>query len=606
MGLSAKIKNWRRAALVNPKGFVESKIRIANLMGQEVNFKYKWGQQQFSDKKKELHATGKPVRLWVLKWRRAGITSCQSAESYAYVYGQDNARVGVIAHQEDRSKEILANYKAYNDSLIAWNPELELELSKDNIFGLKFARTKGQVLIATAENPIKIRGDGIHRMDGSEAAHWYEKFDNVMKEVCPVVPPMAGSEIILETTGSLRGSAPCDHYYEAKAGQNEFSALFLCWLDSPEEKIPFKSDKERDELMEKIHYMEPRLSEKNAFYKLTPEQIHMSWQMYFYQSKCDFDYFCREFPYTEDEAWSSGGSSYFGVYELGKARPEQPQYNFVFDESVLNHVFDDFGELRAVGSLDNYTTLPSLKVWALPQKGAKYVLGIDSASGEYGGDYTSGYLIDMHSREMMCAFHGQLRPDETGHIGVALCRMYNNAIAAPETNPAGGGAEVMNVMQRLGYHNFYDWRIRDSNKGLQRTNRLGWYTNSRSRPNMLNELRTIFLDVINGRIDDVGTFRDVALLDEMRTFGTDPRDGIPRANNNCHDDRVIAIAICNRVASDEVYCTSKDLIYAKHQLRKPGKVIDQSQLVRRPQDPNKVINQLMGKNSNFMRNKFEI
>jgi hypothetical protein len=606
MALSTRVQQWREVARNNPDGFVQERLRIPNLMGQDVPFKYKWAQRKYAHAIKEAHKTGKPVRLLILKWRRAGITSAESARDYAYCYGTDNARLGIIAHQEERAKEILNNYKMYDQSLGAHYPELWLPKAKDNIFGLKFAQTNAQVLIGTAENPIKIRGDGIHWAHLSEWPHYYEKWVEVMKEVCPVVPPLAGSQIIAEGTGSMRGSAPYETWQESKLGRNEFTPLFLCWLEDPESAIPFKSIKERDELFERIREIEPRLAEKNKFYNLSPEQIHMSWQMYHYQSKNDFDYFCREFPYTEDEAWSSGSSSYFGAYELGKAKPEVPEYMFSFEQHMINHVFKDMGELKRLGNLDDYMVLPQLRVWNLPRKGGRYVIGSDSASGDYEGDYSAGYVIDMYTREMMASYHGRLRPDEAAHINVSLGRIYNNALLAPETNPAGGGMEALNCIQRLNYHNIYNWRIRDGKKGVAGSTKLGWWTHSRSRPLLLGELRKIFLDVVNGRIPDPGIFRDSAVLQEMRTFGVDPKTGIPRANANCNDDRVMALGIAHQVAADEVYLTDKDMIFAYHKFDAQRKPVTQEQLISRQKTPQEVLKSLMSPNSNFMKNKFEI
>lgn len=605
MSYTPRQRKWRAAAKANPAGFVQKRLRIPDLMGQDVRFKYKWGQQVASDKIKELHKEGKPLRLWILKWRRAGITSSRSAEGYAHAYGSDNARIGVIAHLEDRAKEILNNYRVYDESLARGYPDLYLEKAKDNIFGLKFKSSNSQILIATAMNPIKVRGDGLHWLDGSEAAHWYNHFDIVMREVCPVVPPLPGSQIILESTGSLMGSLPYQHWLEAELGKNEFKTLFLCWLDDPSMRIPFKDKKEEHELYELINEIEPRLAEKNAFFKLSPEQIHMSWHMFFYQSKCDFDYFCREFPYTKQEAWSAGGASYFGIYEIGKAKPRPPEEIYLFEQGNITQVFSGPGELKKVDSIDDYSVRPQLKFWAAPKKGARYVIGTDGSSGDYGGDYSAGYLIDMHTREMMCSYHGLLRPDEAAHITVSLCRIYNNALAAPETNPAGGGMEALNTIQRLGYHNIYNWRRRDGFKGIENTRSLGWWTHSRSRPLMLGELRKVFIDSVNARINDYGMFRDSALINEMRTFSTNPATGVPEANNNCYDDRVIAAAIVHQVASDETYCTNKDPIYQKH--RADNKTpVTQETLLSKQRSPNDVVDSFMNKNSNFNRNKFEI
>jgi hypothetical protein len=603
--LPIRLQKVRNQAKKYPDGFIQKYLRIESKMGPEVQMRLTSAQRKIAHIIKEAHKSGKPVRESFVKWRRATCSAYMTARGYTHAWANDNARIGIIAHLEDRAKELLDNYKKFDQRLEVWHPELLLPKSRDFVSGLKFQHNSS-ILIASAENPIKIRGDGLHRVHNSEWAHFYALFDRVMEEICPVVPPEPGSEIINETTGTLRGSAPHEHWEASKAGQNEFTPHFLCWLEDEDSKIPVTSQHEYHELLAKMRDLEPRLVEKNKHYKLTPEQILQSWNFYFYQSKCDFDYFCREFPYREEEAWSAGGASYFGAYEIGKAKPEHPMAMFIFDEHNLNTVFPSFDELRKVDKLDHYGVMPSLKIWTPPVKGSMYILGSDGGQGTAYGDYSTGYIVDAHTRECMANYHGRLRPDEAGHIQVALARIYNNAICAPETNPAGGGAEAMNVMQRLGYFNFYNWRVRDAKEGLRMTNKIGWWTHPRSRAQMMQTLRQDFLDSVNGRIKDTGMFKDEALLDEMRTFSSNPRSGIPEANSGCADDRVIAKAICHQVAADEVYCTSKDLIFAQSRLESSHKPIDQATLVKRRLRPDQVMAQFTGKNGGFANNKFEI
>lgn len=572
---------------------VQTQIKIANKLGQVVPFKYNWAQKQYAQIMQDAYAKNKPVRKYILKYRRAGITSCESARDFGIAWSRDNVRIGIIAHLEDRAKEILANYKFYYESM---RPELQLQLAKDSIFGIRFAKTNSQVLIATAENPIKVRGDGLHVLHGSEAAHWGYNFNTTMREVAPVIPALPGTQVVLETTGSIRGCQAHDHWVAAKAKQNEYDAHFLCWLDDPEMAISFESRLHQDQIFSEIHQLEPRLTEKNKFYKLTPEQIHQAFHYYFYQSKCDFDYFCREFPYTEDEAWSSGGASFFGNYELGKINAQAPDKIYAFDSGHINKVFTSFSELREVSKIEDYSNFPNIKIWAQPSRNGRYVIGVDCALGESYGDFAVGYVIDMGTRQMMASFHGRLRPDETAHIAVSLAKMYNQAVLAPETNAGGGGFSVLTDIQKLSYHNIYVWRTRDSNQGLRLTNKLGWWTSQRSRPIMLGELRKVFLDSVNGMLPEYGMFRDSALLNEMRSFTEDANTGIPRATRGCYDDRVMALAIAHQVAADEAYCTDKDLLYAYHKYQASPK-IDQRKLVQTVK-PTQMLNMMMsGKQS---------
>lgn len=613
-----RIIGWRKVARENPRTFVESKLRIPDVMGNEVKFQYNWAQRTFSAIKQEINQAGIPLRLWGGKWRRAGISSSESAEDFSTSFGKDFAKMGILAHQEERAEQILANYMYFYELLRTYSPELMAKLQKKNISGIKWERGAGQVLVGSAENPVKIRGDGLQSVHISEGAHFFNKFIKVMEEVCPVVPPLPGSKIVIESTGTLMGSAPYEHYYDAvtladwrngKRGRNEFIRVFLCWLDSPDERIPVKDAREFAELCELIKFSEPRLAEKNAYYKLTPEQIKTSWRMYHYQSKNDFDYFTREFPYAESEMWSAGGASFYGAFELGKAIPEPPIAIYVLDPENLNRVFEDFSELRRVDQVDPYANRPHIKVFEMPKHGRKYCMGSDHSLGDATSDYSAASLRDRTTRAQMLTYHGRLRPDEAAHLNVSIGRIYNKALMAPETNPAGGGAEVLNYMQRLGYHNIYIWRIRDGILGVEASQKLGWWTHSRSRPMMLSHHRQLFLDSVNGRLgpEFKGIFRDIDQLREMRTFGTNPETGIPEANVNCYDDRVMADAICNQVCDDEVYCTKDDLLHAIHKFDdKKREPITQQELMTRVLTPEKAMAQFLNPNSNFNRNKWEI
>lgn len=629
--LSRRINEWRETARNNPAGFVQERFRIPDTMGREVKFKYRAVQKKYSDIKREILKTGQPLRLWVIKWRRCGMSAAETAEGLAHAYGHNNARIGIIAHQENRAKELLDNYRFFLQAFETDYPHLIIPRSKDNVFGVKFENINSSVLIGTAENPIKIRGDGLHVVQGTEAAHYLYLFTRVMQELCPVVPNEAGSQIILESTGTIRGSAPFYHYNDAvplsewregKIGRNEFVRVFMAFLDSPDCVKPF-TEANRElctpqraaymygALCEIIEELEPRLLEKCAHYKLTPQQMNWVWAAYRYQGDNNFDYFCREFPFVESDAWSSSTSSFFGNYEcdLAEKYTSEPEYHtWVMNRERLCHLFDTWEVFKKVSEVDDHSyNTPHIKVFSPPVPGQRYVLANDGASGEGGGDFTAGVVLNMHTREEMCTYHGNLRPDEAAHVNVSLCRIYNNALAAPETNPAGGGTECMNVMQRLGFHNFYVFKLRDDIKGLRNTNKIGWWTDSRRRPIMCNSMLRLFLDCVKNRIDLKGCFRDKSTLREMRTFITNPTTGKQEAMSGCKDDRVLAKAIALQVAEDETAGTRFDLLKQTYRTAVPkNKPLDQALLVSRAMTPEKAMRNFMDPRSNYNRNKFEI
>lgn len=633
MGYSESVKKWREAARTNPRGFVEQRLRIKGTMGAEVPFRYRLVQRKYSDRKKEILKAGVPLRMIDLKYRRAGFSSVETVESYAQCYGRDNARIGILAHLESRAGELLNNFKDYNTSLNTFYPNLKQELSRENLFGIKFQDSSSQVLIASAENPIKIRGDGLHIVHCSEFAHFFHNFTPVVKEICPVVPSEAGSQIIMESTGSIVGSAPWEFYYNStpwrefvsngykrSRGKNEFVRHFTCWRDEPECVRQFTQGKEEYEygqLLDEIYEVEPRMSQRiaNERYNLTPQQINWMWHEYCFKGASDYNYFCREFPFEEDDAWASGSDSYFGNHEVNtaNARAEEPKWAFQFDADKLARVFESFDDLRQlephqVSTIDDYPSHPVLKIWQPPRPGERYVLGADSAQGDYGGDFSAGYIINMKTREMMAAYHGRMTPNEAAHINVSLCRIYNQALAAPETNPAGGGSEALNIMQRLGYHRIYVFKIYDGVDGIANSRKLGWWTNSRTRDKMLSAFRQLFVDCFNERVMLRNVFRDKSLINEMKTFGTNERSGRPQAASGCSDDRVIALAIAHQVACDETAGGRDDILQAYHPLQGPPRApIDpkqQQKQITKVMSPEKTMALMFGKNSRMQKNKF--
>jgi hypothetical protein len=624
-----RVQTWREVGRDHPRGFVEELLRIPDDMGQVVKFKYRLAQKEFSDRKQLILRAGVPLRLAEIKWRRAGFSSTETAEMYVYCYSEDNARAGILAHEEHRSQKLLEQLGGYNKSLNEYHPHLEQRLSRDNVFGLKFEESTSQIMIGSAENPVKIRGDGLHAVLCSEFAHFLEKFRVVMREICPVVPAKAGSRIILESTGTYINSAPYEHYYSAtpwdyfynngftrKRGCNEFVRHFSSWLKDPECIKPFAEGQEELEFRKLVAEMdeyEPRLADKCREYKLRPEQWNWCWDMFMHKSGDQvFSYFVREFPFVEQDAWSAGGESYFDSELITLAKPEHPQHIYVLDEFNMCKLFSDMSDLRELpedqsDELPDYTVRPVIKVWADPRPGAQYVLGSDSAQGEIGGDYSAGYVIDKRTREMVAAYHGLMRPDEAAHIIVSLCKIYHNALAAPESNAQGGGAECINMMQRLGYHRIYVFRRYDHVEGIKLTNYLGWCTMPRTRSLMLGEMRKLFQDSLRQRVSIANAFKDRACLNEMRSFGINERTGKPEALGGAHDDRVIALAIANQVASDETYCSRDDLVHKYHDLN-VARVIDptQQRLITKVSNPQKVIDGIFGKSGSLSRNKFDL
>jgi hypothetical protein len=591
----ARLEEIRAAAANRSKRFIENYFQVPeDRSGDLLPFKFNWTQDRAYQIYKEEKLSGKPVRLWFLKARRVGLTSLFAADDIVDAWSKDNRRVGIIAHNDDRARRILAMCKSFYKRVPL---HLQLPLSKDATGGLKFLNHDSELIIGTCKFPEKVRGDGLHRAHLSEAAWYGNTFSLVMNEISTTIAPESSTAMIIETTGRNRGSSAHKHWDASKEGATPFRAVFLPWIEDPTAIRGFSSDLHKKVIMDEIQSIEPRLAEKNRYFKLSAEQCHWAYWQYVYRCSAEFDYFSREFPYDEEEAWASEGSSFFGDNEITKMQPDRNYKIYSFKDRFLNSVFTKFEELSMPKKIEDDGGALHLKVWAVPVPNRPYVIGADVSLGEEGGTFSAGYVIDMETREMMLAYHGRIRPDEHACLLVSLGTIYNNAILGPEVNPGGGGMAVLTDIYRLSYFNVYTWRHRDSIEGPYLTKKAGWWTTPTTRPLALGELRKMFREIAHLNFADPGMFRDKMLLEEMRSFHCDPESNRPQAAEGAYDDRIMALAIAHRVAADEVLGGALD-IYAQHDQKQAPhqKMLDQiasmEQKYDRP-DPTDIIDQFM-------------
>lgn len=531
--------------------------------GERVNFEFRYPQRQAYEIYQEERRSGRPIRLWFLKARRVGLTTIFAAIETVNSWAMDNRRIGIIAHNDDRTKRILSMCKGFYKGLPAF---MQLPLSKDSTSGLKYAQHDSELVIGVCRQPEKVRGDGLHEAHLSEAAYYGNYFDRVLTEISTTIAPAAGTSIIIESTGRARGSYAHQHWQEAKERKNVYRPCFLPWIDDPESVLPFPDDKYKDMILSEMTNVEPRLLEKLNYWKrklevesrgafqdrtIRAEQYHWAYNVYKYKCNQNFSYFCRDYPFDDEEAWTADGDSFFGENEIQKAKPDDNYLLYGFKGMFISQTFDDFKKLERLGAVRDFESTPHIKLWTVPEEHHEYIIGADTSFGGARSTFTAGYVIDKETREMMCAYHGRIRPDEHAFLMASLGNIYNNAMLAPEINPGGGGMSVLTDLQRLGYYNIYMWRKRDRPSGLEYQNAIGWVTNANTRPLALGELFRMFKDCMNAQFVDTGMFKDRSLITEMRSFHIDPETGRPEAFADSFDDRILALGIAHRVAADE-------------------------------------------------------
>lgn len=546
----------RALAAANVDKFIQTQVGVVDPRGRLRPFTYRWPQLQVAKTIKMLEAKGDPLRIFILKSRQVGTSTQTAARYFVKTWALDNVEALIFAQQETRAAELLDRCKGFYISL---HPDLQLVLSRDSKYGLMYSDTRGKINIVSAKNYEQVRGGSKQLIQLSEWAHC-KKPMRLLNEIEQPVDYSFGTEIIIETTGLGHGSEAHEFWKDCKSGKENYTAIFLKWQDDPNCTFVFESERDRDMKLGEAFEYEPRLKDRyqNKMLGLTAGNIYYSYIKL--RKKChgDYEFYLQEYPATDDEAWRATGQSYFGSENINNihAGDFDFEYKTFGANCPIGQLFDNFDQLDGVEKLDENGSRPFIKLFARPRRNDEYVMASDSAEGEEDGNFSSTFVINKYTLEMMAEFHGRVRPDEHAAVIYSLGEIYNLALAAPEYNMPGN--VTLHELKRLCYGNIYRWRHVDDHK-QRLSNKLGWQTNGASRPMMLGLAKRIVEDISKGRVLSKGIIKSVMLLDEMKTFiMTD--EGRPEAANGCADDRVMAWAICVIVAAQETYGSNQDIL----------------------------------------------
>ncbi len=429
-------------------------------------------------------------------------------------------------------------------------------MSQDSKAALQFADTRGILNIVSAKNSSAVVGGTKQILQLSEFSR-YPKAMSVLREMSHPVAYVPGTEIYLETTGHGHGTEAHEFWKACKEGYENYYPLFLPWQEDPECDYKFLNDKDRDYKLGEAFEYEPRLEDRAKHFNLSAGNTFHCYLYLKNVSHGDYEDFLENYPCDDEEAWRTSGQSYFGAENLNSIHTAEYPYEYrVWNTHTLDQEFTSFDQLDRVDKLDENGNKPFIKIWKPPHGVADYVVSGDSAEGLEDGNFSSSFVVDRDTFETMAEFHGKVRPDEHARVIASLCNIYNGAIAAPEYNTPGN--VTLSELKRIYFGNIYRWRWVDDHK-FKLSNKLGWQTNSSSRPLMLQLGKRLVDDIARDRVLVRGIIKSKMLLDEMKTFVSNEIDGSPEAAPGCQDDRVMAWCIALIVAYQENFGAGKDI-----------------------------------------------
>lgn len=366
--------------------------------------------------------------LMLLKARQLGSTTAIAAYFFWYTLFNKYTRTAVVAHTDEAVKKIFEIYHLFYDHLPSF---LKLETTRSRENEIKFA-TGSSIRVGSASSQ-SFRGGTYNLIHASEYAFW----NNMEKTIASLFGARTkDAKVVLESTANGMNEA-----YDMWSKEVGYTKIFLSWKMDLAYTLP--APKFTDPTEEELEY--------SYEHKLSSHQFN--WMVSTLRTACanNWNIFNQEYPACPEDAFIATGAPFFPTH-----------YN-------VNHAKDGYIEYME------------------PKKFGIYTMGVDTATGSPGGDYSAFMILDVTDRKnirMAASFYEKIPPSLYSKRVLAAAKKYN-AFLVVETNSYGLG--VQEYIQSENYPHIY--RTSSFDKVTNRWhNRLGFLTTTRTRPLLFTRL----------------------------------------------------------------------------------------------------------------------
>jgi hypothetical protein len=536
-----------------------------------------WEQRQLITRVLDDLAHGRPVRYIILKARKVGISTIIEALAYWWTTTHRYVTSVIMAHEVGASNVLYEMFRTYYDfSHPHFQPDRKYNTKKDLVFdvedqvkeqykaeGRKPPGLGSQIKTLVAA-PGRGRGDTPRFFHGSEVAFWDKTADTVSGALQGV--PLAPETFqFLESTANGVGGYFYDEWQLAKKGESSFQPLFFAWHQHAGYELPGTIDAYDEEERELLKIF------ADANYPVESWDRKLTWRR---AKKREFrsnpKEFYQEYPSTDMEAFLSSGRPVFDTATLLKMEQHalnqpKPKFGQVIPNSDLSAKEKFLFE--GIPALFEGQDPTPLKVWELPLKEETYTIAVDVSEGksiESSDNKENDYSVADVQRvtpdglnKTVARWRGHIDPDLLGDVVYALGMFYNTALVGVEIN--NQGLVTVQSLRNKFYHNLYMRETSEENLFQERTSKMGFRTDKKTKPKIIQNLVTAIRE---GDIVDT----DVVFIRECLTYVRDDQ-GFTNAQVGTFDDTVIAKAINLELAEYQAL----NQTYAKDHIQKPIK-----------------------------------
>lgn len=510
-----------------------SHLQIRNKEGLAVPYRNSAAGRKLHKAIRKQELAGQPVRVVMLKASQVWASSSTATEIFRRIPFFPGRRALVLADTEQHAGLVFEYYEQYirsyqdNPYGSEWGSAILLpDLVKDTDRWLRWANDSS-ILVGTAGNPEIGRSAPYNWAHLSEAA-FYRNMGQLMTGLMQRIPRSPDSGIVVESTANGVGGDFYDLCQRAKDPRRDtgWSFVFFAWWEHPEYRIPaypgFKLT--RSELAEMQQY------------NLHLDQ--MVWRRQQIETNCEgkIERFRQEFPANAEEAFQSSGRTIFDMEAVARMRqiPEAPRGRLEVIEVGIE---------KRIQFLENEDGRGELVVYKPPQKGGRYILGVDHAEGidpkakkeGAGGsdpDYCSATVLDADTGEEMAKLKERFEPVPWAQRVYWLARWYNWAFLVPEAKALGKAVIGQLLTLQYPIELIYSKQRDPADRRTPLLQELGYDTNGQFRPLLISKLDSA---IRHGSIK----LHDPETIQQLREFVRKPNG---REEGTAHDDDVMGAA----------------------------------------------------------------
>ncbi len=554
-----------------PRFAIENLFVVKDLKARRVMpLRFNEAQVKLQEEIEWFRARARPVRLWICKARRAGIsTGCEANIFHDTMFNPGTWSL-ILANQNKPARNILNMCHVFWENLPAqFKHDLPPEFrNRPGTDSLIFPNIDSRVYIATAKSLEQYLSFGFHNIHGTEVARW-EQGDELMVSLYPTLVDENRSMFFGESTP--RGQGNFFHEQVMLAAESEgrhggqwggFRLLFIPWhvlklsysreFETPNERKVFSlslDDKEKalvaqhDTSMEQLNWRRSKLSGPPF--------------------NADEDFFDQEYPSDLETAFLSSGFTVFsrpalkrlvqnkrhalfhGDVYSGEAKSTDRWYDLVRRPSILSE-----GEARARGYKcnTNEANYRPLKVYRWPEKGERLGIACDVGGGlltTKGGDYSTIGVASANAfgpNELLMVWKGLIRPVAFAILASTLawfCREKVGDECPPLLAPEWNGQGVPMNTTIDDYH-LYDPHFKyfmPGVKGTPPSHHVGWESNGKTKPMAVGYLQDM-IERGDFDIPDAACILELSSYKKYAGVGGDEFGG-----EGSHDDLVVVLYI---------------------------------------------------------------